>query len=290
MQLFADDLASLDARAWREPLRGRRRSRPLPWLRMGVFSAGIVAGLAYLAGQQPEPSQEPGSIPLAALLAPPPAWQAVAEPVPLYAVEGIDPNSFVLEVRRHVGGGREDTLTFGSFGEAGYGRLRATRGATEPESASFYVDLVRQAAQAGLSVVRSTQVAPLGTKLGPAEIAAVTMSGTAEAACLAFRVGDRAAEFALRGWVCGAAEQPASEAQVACLLERFTLASRDDPALTALFTQAERRWTAGCAPASVHMSRHHDAAAGETEPGTVERMARPPQPTRSARSSRPRRS
>jgi hypothetical protein len=223
---------------------------------MAIVCAGMVAGLAYLAGQQPESSAGPVSVPLAPLIAPPPAWQLVSQPVPMYALEGISRGSFALDVRRHVEGGREDTLTFGSFGDTGFGLLRMTRGASEPEPTSFYVVLVRQAAQAGLSVVRSTQAAPLATKFGPAEIAEVTMAGRAgkttadpsEATCLAWRVSLPEAQFALSGWVCGSADQPADAAQVACLIDRLTLAGGEDAGLKVLFAQAERRRIEACRP------------------------------------------
>ena len=175
--------------------------------------------------------------------------QPVAQPEPLYALEGISRSSFDLEVRRHVDGGREDTLTFGSFGDTGFGLLRMTRGVSAPEATSFYVVLVRQAAQAGLSVVRSTQAAPLATKFGPAEIAEVKMAGISgeaaagpsEATCLAWRVLVPDDQFSLSGWVCGSVEQPAGAAQIACLIDRLTLAHGEDAGLQVLFSQAERR-------------------------------------------------
>ena len=287
MRLLADDLDGLNAMSLRET-RDERRARPLPWLRMGLLSAGMVAGLAYLAApHRPAPSEEPAAIPLAPLLAPPPVWQAVAHPEPLYLFEGIDPTSYAWEVRRHVSGGREDTLTFGNFGEAGYGRLTVTDGATDSGPASFYVDLVRQSAQAGLSVVRSTQAAPLATKFGPAEIAAVTMAGATQEACLALRVVIPEAPFSLRGWVCGSAQQPAGDAQLVCLLDRLTLVG-GEPGLKALFAWAERRRAIGCAPARPHMESmaNEGIAGGEAGPGIPERTARP---TRSSRASRSRR-
>jgi hypothetical protein len=224
---------------------------------MAIVCAGMVAGLAYLAGQpQPERSAGPISVPLAPLIAPPPTWQPVPQPAPLYALEGISRGSFALDVRRHVDGGREDTLTFGSFGETGFGLLRMTRGVPEPEPTRFYVVLVRQAAQAGLSVVRSTQAAPLATKFGPAEIAQVTMAGlsgdatgaSSQATCLAWRVALAEPLFALSGWVCGSEDQPAGAAQIACLIDRLTLAGGEDPALKALFAHAERRRIEACRP------------------------------------------
>jgi hypothetical protein len=292
MRLLADDLDGLDAPLRRQPLRPARRGRPLPWFRMGLLCAGMVAGLAYLAAPPQPEAPEPGEVPLAPLLAPPPVWQPVVRPVPLYALERIDPASFALDVRRHVGGGREDTLGFGTFGETGYGRLQATRAVTETEPAGFYVDLVRHAARGGVSVVRSTQAAPLATKLGPAEIASVTLAGAnettgaSEAACLALRIAQPKLQFSLRGWVCGSAAEPPSEAQVACLVDRLTLAG-EDPALGALFAESERRRAEGCQPTPPRAAARTMGVAKDADPGRGERTVQAARPPRPARPRRP---
>jgi hypothetical protein len=155
---------------------------------------------------------------------------------------------------------------------------------SDPEPSSFFVDLARQAAQAGLSVARSAQAAPLSTKFGLAEIATVTMAGTTEETCLALRIDRPPAQFSLRGWVCGSAAQPASEAQVACLLDRLALVG-EDPILGTLFAQAERQRTAGCAPVQPRPASvgSHDVSAQEAEPNVMARIApsvRPVRPTR----------
>jgi hypothetical protein len=287
MRLLADDLNGLDALPRPLPLRRRGRLASLPSLRMSLLSAAAVAALAYFAAErQPASPSEPAAIPLAALLTPPPTWQPVAQASPLYALEGIDPNSYAWEVRRHVSGAREDTLTFGGFGDVGYGRLQLIAGASEPEPASFYVDLVRQAAAAGLSVVRSAQAAPIATKFGPAEIAAVSLAGASEESCLALRGGDPALGFMMRGWICGSAAQPATEPQLACLIDRLALAG-EDPALTALFAGAERRRALGCAPTTMPATTaaSHEQPLGD--PQLVQPSGPPRRPARTGRARRP---
>ena len=250
MRTFADELDAFDDTAPRRLRAPRRRVRALAWLRKGLVAAAFLAALAHFAGpRHPEPSQEPASVPLAALIAPPPTWQAVAQAPPLYGLEGIEPGSFSLEVRRHAEGGREDVLTCGDFGEAGHARLRLTHGATGTEPASFYLDLARQAAQAGLSVARSAQAQPLPTKFGPAEVASVTLAGLSEEPCLAVRL-QAEGSFSFRGWICGSADQPAGQAQVACLIDRLRVVGGEDPALKGLFAQAERRRDEACRPAA----------------------------------------
>ncbi|HEX2136685.1 MAG TPA: hypothetical protein VHG30_12420 [Microvirga sp.] len=250
MRVVAEDLDGFDAPATPRPRRPRRPARGRSWLRKGLVAAAILGGLVYFAGgRQQEPAHPPGSVPMAALIAPPPAWHAVAPVLPLYGLDGIEPTSFSLEVRRHADGGREDVMIFGDFGEAGYARLRMTHGPTGTEPQSFYVDLARQAAQAGLSVVRSAQAEPLGTKFGAAEVAAVTMAGPSEEACLALRL-QADGSFSLRGWICGSVTQPGAEALVACLIDRLILVGGEDPALRRLFAEAERRRSEACRPAA----------------------------------------
>jgi hypothetical protein len=71
-----------------------------------------------------------------------------------------------------------------------------------------------------------------------------------EAACLAVRIALSDVPFALTGWVCGSADQPATDVQVACLIDRLTVVGHEDPALKALFARSERHRIEGCRPAA----------------------------------------
>lgn len=254
MRLAADDALD-DPDRWTIPVeprperpRSRRRRTSLPWLRMSLLSAVAVTVLVVLADKPPEesrPEDAPGAIPRAPLVAPPPLWEPVARPSALYGVEGIDRAQTFLEVRRHSGGGREDTLSFGPTGEAGSARLRLVRNVPEAEGQSFYIDLVRLGAEAGLSVVRSAQAAPLPTKFGLAEAAQVTFAGISEQTCLALRFVHPEVQFSLKGWLCGS---PVSEAQLTCLVDRITVTGNEDTALKVLFAQAERQRLPACLP------------------------------------------
>jgi hypothetical protein len=216
---------------------------------MLLLSAVAVTVLVILAeppAEEVRPEDHSGSIPRTPLVAPAPMWESVPRPTPLYGIEGVDRSQALLEVRRHSSGGREDTLDFGTVGEAGSARLRLTRNVPEPEGQSLYIDLVRQGAEAGLAVVRSTQGAPLVTKFGLAESANVTFAGAAEQACLAVRFTHPEMQFSLRGWLCGA---QLSEAQLTCLIDRLVVTGSEDQALKVLFAQAERQRQPACAPA-----------------------------------------
>jgi hypothetical protein len=229
------------------------RRREWPWLRIGVASVAVIAALAYAAQNEERDPRDAagGPVPYASLIAPPPPWQPIARPAPTYAVEDADGKAMpvMLDVRRHVSGGREDTLTFGVFGEAGYARLSITRGFAEPESGRFFVDLVRRAAGAGLAIARSGQSEAVATKFGSVEAASVTLVDTAEQPCLAFRFAHADTSFGFQGWLCGSETVPISTGQLACFLDRLALVSGDDQQLKAVFAQSDRRRLEACAPA-----------------------------------------
>jgi hypothetical protein len=251
-----------DAFAIRAPLRrpssgtpARRKRSHFPWLRLCLGSGAVTAALVVLA-RQPEPAVFDGPerpvIDEAPLRAPPPLWQPIAQPTALFALDMPDLQGlpFAYEARRDGDDAREDTLTFGSA-EAGarpYARLIMHQSAQpEPQGSSFFVDLARRAADAGLAVARSTPASGLSTKFGVADVADVGLSGSAERACLGFRFSHPDAPFQLGGWLCGPGGQPASRRQLACLIDGVSLRG-SDAGLRALFAQAERQRDPTCAP------------------------------------------
>jgi hypothetical protein len=230
-----------------EPARPTRR-RPFRWLGTGLLSALLVGALAYLAEQRAarQEAAEAVPVPASTLVAPPPTWTPFPEAPPLYAFGGLAAPAF--EARRHAGGGREDVLVAGTLGDVGYAQLTVRRGIAEPPASSFYVDLVRQAAAAGLSVVRSGQAVRLDTKFGPAETAGITLAGPVEQACQAIRFLHPEVSFSVHGWLCGGEARPVTDADLACLMDRLVLTGSEDPALRVLFAQAERRRLEACSP------------------------------------------
>jgi hypothetical protein len=225
-----------------------RTRKPLPWLRMSALSCLIVAGLAYLAqnDETQAPSRDPKAVPASVLVAPAPVWKPVASSPPLFVIEK-SPAPVMAEAREHASGGREDTLILGAFGRPGHGRISLIQGFTEPVR-TFYVDIVRRAAAAGLSVKRNGQSQLLRTKFGPVEAAAVTLAGATEQTCLAFRFEDPQASFGFQGWLCGLSPQAVDENQVACFVDGIALASVDNPSVKAVFARAERNRTEACSP------------------------------------------
>jgi hypothetical protein len=228
----------------------------LPWLRIVFGSAAIVSCLASLAYEAPQEShavtetlaQHP---PQTASL---PAWQPIPQPNPLIVVEWPAfadlPRTF--EARRYTSGGREDILRFGAFEEPAGAHLHLTAAhAVEDRSrnASFFVELARWAASEGLAVARSGQASGVTTKLGTVEAADVVLAGGSERACLAFRLGQAGEGLRLSGWLCGSPEQPAGRPQLACLIDRLSVApDAEDQTLKRLFAEAERLRSEACGP------------------------------------------
>jgi hypothetical protein len=181
-----------------------------------------------------------------------PTWLDIGRPIELYALQspefGREPRLY--EARRHrSGGGRRDVLTYGAaFGAGPYLRLSLYRVGTEPApAASFFVDLARQAAQAGLAVTRSAQPVPLETKFGAFETADVVLGqGPSDAACLAFRLDAAGVDFRINGLACGTEAAP-DRASLSCVIDRLDLISGSgDPPLLRFFTQAEQARGQSC--------------------------------------------
>lgn len=234
---------------------GRKRS-DFPWLRVCLASSAVAAALVVLARQPElhpfEASARP-RIELASSHAPPPAWERMPQPTALYAIDAPDLQGLPIrhEARRDPEGARDDTLTFGAAedGLKPYFQL-VVRLSAQPErsEASFFVDLARRAAEAGLAVTRSASPGGVRTKFGTAEVADVTLAGDAERACLAFRLPGSEALFRAGGWFCGASDPPPSRDRLACLIDGLSLRGSGDQALKALFSQAEGRRDLACAP------------------------------------------
>jgi hypothetical protein len=224
-----------------------RARKPLPWLRMVVFSALCIAALAYLAQEATEASPgSPKPIPATVLIAPPPPWQVVN---PANSPFSLDKNLGLATAtaRQHSGGGREDTLVVGAPGEARYARVTFSHGLPITPR-SLYVDVVRRAAEAGLSVERNGLSGLLVTKFGSLESASITLGGPAEQNCQAFRFHGPDSVFGFQGWLCGQDAQPVEKADLACFIDNMTLSGAAEIGLKALFARTEKARSETCPP------------------------------------------
>lgn len=242
--IYADDDEgdTFDLRDERPLSRARRR---LPWLRMTLFSGLCITALAYLAQHEgaEQPPSGPKAVPATVLTAPAPTWQVLN---PANTVFSLDKTlgSAIVEARQLSGGGREDTLVAGAFGDPRYARVTFShRIPTTPRS--FYVDMVRRAADAGLAVERNGQTSMVATKFGAVESAELTLAGPAEQNCQAFRYRDDDAAFGFQGWLCGIGALPADVQRLTCFIDAMTI-SGGDQSLVALFARANRSRPESC--------------------------------------------
>lgn len=228
------------------PARRLRRKGP-SWLRVILMCSCSIAGLAYLALQL-EPARRPAErakqVPSSVLVAPAPAWKPVPASPALYALAGAT-GPIAMEARQHTNGAREDTLVLGRFGDFRYAQVSLVQGT--PETAgSFYIDIVRRAARAGLAVAHQGQGRSVATKFGTLEVAPLTLAAKGEQACQAFRFADAETDFSFQGWLCGSSAP--DDAQLACFIDGMTLAGGSSPSLKAVFAKAERSRTEACGP------------------------------------------
>lgn len=252
---------------------GHMRRRRRAGLVFGALAAlGVaITILAAVNGPDASHKQSAAAVPPA----PPPRWIDVLHPIRLFDLAAPELGKLPLsyEARRNrLGGGRQDTLTFGAVpgGETPYIRLRLYRlGLEGAPAVPLYVDLVRFAAEAGLSIDRSAADAVMPTRFGAFEVADVSLSNAtgAAASCLGFSGQALAGKFRFLGLACGSRAAPMSRQALACLLDRLDLnEAGDDHALAAFFAASELRRNPACSgtiltPTATHASwlRRHDA-------------------------------
>ena len=208
-------LQPLRARAAREA--GRRRA---PWLVRslpGLAGCGL-AGL-LIAGLLEPREVEP--------LAPPedPVWVDAGAPLYGLASPGFSRPTRAEALLRRNGIGRQDALTYGQGPGAGdWLRLSVQQaGPLDPVPGSFYLDLTRAAARAGVAVTRAALPGLLATRLGAFEAAEVDLAqGAASRACLGFRLLAGSPDLRITGLACGR-EGPPDKAALACTLDGLHL-------------------------------------------------------------------
>ena len=239
--------------------REERRPRAFKARRRGfriIAGAGlsVVFGIfLFAATHAPDPARTAG-IGAAAAVPPPPVWKDIVHPIQLFSLASarFTKSAFLYEARRNrIGGGREDILTFGQLNGPGpYLRLLLYRvGAEAASDAPLYVDLVRAAAQADLSIGRSLTPSALRTSFGIFETLDVDLAGDSTAAvpCLGFRGAGLSGKFRISGFACGTQPQPISRPALACLIDRLDLnQAGDDKALAAFFAAGELKRDPAC--------------------------------------------
>ena len=208
-------LQPLRARASREA--GRRRApwlvRSLPGLAGCGLAGLLIAGL--LEPRAVEPTAPPDD----------PVWVDAGAPLYGLTAPGFSRATRAEAVMRRNGPGRQDALTFGDGPGAGdWLRLSVQQaGPLDPAPGSFYLDLTRAAARAGVAVTRAALPGLLATRVGGFEAAEVDLArGEASHACLGFRLLAGTPDLRITGLACGREGLP-DRAALACALDGLHL-------------------------------------------------------------------
>jgi hypothetical protein len=266
-----------------------RKARParaasgFPWLRLTFGCGATIAVLACLVERQDlRATNLPGApVRLAMAGAPPPVWTPVPRPLSIYGLDApqLKRLPVAFTARRDAAGAREDILTFGAFDRAAEPHLRLIlHRSPDPEQSepSLFLALARQASHAGLAVTRSMPAAGLATKFGVMEISEAILSDTAERACIAFRFAHQEIGFRLAGWLCPARGQENERQELACTLDRLSLAEAgNDEQLKRLFAQADRQRLGGCAPVPLAGTVERSRGEGRPVSRSASGQARP---------------
>ena len=212
------------ARRMRWPL------RVLPGLGACGLAGLLIAGLL----DQREPA--PARTELA--LSP---W--VEADAPLYGLEapGFSRPPRVEAWLRRNGPGRQDFLTFGEGPGGDWLRLSVQQaGPLDPAPGSFYLDLVRAAARAGVAVTRASLPDLLPTRFGGFEVAEVELAQSdGPRPCLGFRLLTGDPDLRIQGFACSLVRSPEREA-LACTLDGLQLLAPGADASLARFFAAAR--------------------------------------------------
>ena len=185
------------------------------------------------------------------------AWIDVPKPLPMFSFSAPEfgKAAAAYAMRRHsTGGGREDALTFGNFGEPGaYLRIVVHQiGAEGAGSSTLFVEGARRAAEAGLALDSLGAPTALQTRFGQAELAGAKLAAPGQAAaregCSLFRFSADDPAIRVSGLVCGPEGVAYTRRQAACLIGGLDLAAAsEDDALQKFFARSELARDAACA-------------------------------------------
>ena len=255
------------------------RARP-----MGNLAASMIGGAAililaiasiFVRPNAPEEKVASAPTPLQTQAAAPPVEKFALQPastIPAQKSGAFDLNSpeFAKEKKefstsRREGGGRADVLTIGQFSGGGaflYLAIQQT-GGEKLGNPDFFLDMSRQASQAGLAAMHVGQPGPIATRFGAFEAADIRLTqggfeitsptpitAAAERACVAVRMMNPKLSLEAAGIACGSATRPIDRRSIGCILDRLEyVPAADDKALAEFFAGAEATRAAACANA-----------------------------------------
>ncbi|CAH1679417.1 conserved hypothetical protein [Hyphomicrobiales bacterium] len=227
---------------------GRRQAATSNRVNAGLIALGLLAAatgafLTHKLLDQPviPDMREERSDPLDYTIKPTPAVDALGQALPIWvrlakpAVTVVTPASPLkavdvsYETWQHGLGGQRDITVFGRFADGLYLFISFYRQGEEAQTApTFFVDAVRQAAEAGIGVIRTDVPAARSTKFGPTEMAnGVLTNNTLRRDCLVFRNRGPAGGLTISGWACGTADRPIDADSLACLIDGTDFTASD---------------------------------------------------------------
>ena len=247
----------------RNPIKAAARNR----VNGGLIALGLLAAATgalvthQLLDRQAAPdAQEERTDPLDYTLKPTPAvdalgralpiWVRVVKPAvtvvsPAVSLKGVD---IAYETWQHGLGGQRAITIFGHFASGPYLFIDFYRQGEEAQVApTFFVDAARQAAEAGIGVIRTDVPTARATKFGPAEIAnGILTNGKLRRDCLVFRNRSFDKGMTISGWACGTPDRPIDGDTLACMIDGTGFAAGDS-ALNQLLASSEAKRRSACA-------------------------------------------
>lgn len=257
------------------PIKAAARSRMIGGLiALGLLAAATGALVTHQLLDQPaspEVEEEPAG-PIDYSLKPTPAVDALGMALPIWvrvskpavtvtaaapSLKGLD---IAYETWQHGLGGQRDVTTFGRFAGGPYVFVAFYRQGKEAQAApTFFVDSARQAAEAGLGVIRTDVPIARPTKFGSTDMAhGVLTNGPLRRECLVFRNRSFNNGLTLSGWACGGGDRAIDADTLACMIDGTGFAATGDDAFGGLLTAADRNRRPACATPA--------PAAGATKP------------------------
>ncbi|MBS7705793.1 hypothetical protein [Chelatococcus asaccharovorans] len=246
----------------RNPIKAAARNR----VNGGLIALGLLAAITgalvthQLLDQPVAPdAQEERRDPQDYTLKPTPAVDALGKALPIWvrvvkpAVTVINPAASLkgveisYETWQHGLGGQRDIAIFGRFVSGPYLFIAFYRQGEEAQIApTFFVDAARQAAEAGIGVIRTDVPVARSTKFGPAEIAnGILTNGKLRRDCLVFRNRSFDRGMTISGWACGTTDRPIDADTLACMIDGTGFAAGDS-ALHQLLAASEAKRRSAC--------------------------------------------
>jgi hypothetical protein len=218
------------------------KGRPLAGGLAAGLAAALAVSLAVIAMQRQDPLHKDEATAVSA-----DPWVEIANPPRRFGLSAAAYDGrlagYTARLNRQSGA-RIDGLTFGNLtGDRPFLRLALASQVADPgPERSFFLTMVRAAAEIGLAVTRSSLAAPLVTRFGTAEAGDVTLSGPAgESRCAGVRLTSMAAGLTLVGFSCGADTQPIDRAALACVIDQLDLSANEtDQRLQRAFAEPPR--------------------------------------------------